>query len=91
MHASVCPHRRMRYSLESRAQIVALILAGKSPQARCRLRRLARDRYRLWRRYREASPRTSALDRRQGACAASAARGFRGWTIPEWSRQLDPR
>lgn len=33
MRESACPPRRMRYSLESRARIVSLIIAGESPQA----------------------------------------------------------
>src|SRR5436189_64904 len=33
MPESVCPPRRMRFSFESRCRIVALIVAGESPQA----------------------------------------------------------
>lgn len=53
MRESVCPPRRMRYSLESRCRIVQLILAGSSPQeaaAACGASRATG--YRLWRRYR---------------------------------------
>ena len=54
MHESVCPPRRMRYSLESRARIVSLILDGKSPQAAAAACGASRATgYRLWRRYRE--------------------------------------
>ena len=54
MHEAVCPPRRMRYSLESRARIVSLILAGESPQAAAAACGASRATgYRLWRRYRE--------------------------------------
>jgi len=54
MHDSVCPPRRMRYSLESRARIVSLILQGMSPQAAAAACGASRATgYRLWRRYRE--------------------------------------
>ena len=54
MHESVCPPRRMRYSLESRARIVSLILDGKSPQAAAAACGASRATgYRLSRRYRE--------------------------------------
>jgi transposase len=54
MPSSVCPPRRMRYSLESRARIVALVLAGASPQAAAAACGASRATgYRLWRRYRE--------------------------------------
>jgi transposase InsO family protein len=45
---------RMRYSLESRCRIVALILAGESPQAAAAASGASRATgYRLWRRYQE--------------------------------------
>jgi transposase InsO family protein len=54
MRESVCPPKRMRYSLESRCRIVALILAGESPQAAAAACGASRATgYRLWRRYRE--------------------------------------
>lgn len=54
MHEAVCPPRRMRYSLESRARIVSLILAGESPQAAAAACGASRATgYRLWRRYSE--------------------------------------
>ena len=54
MRESVCPPRRMRYSLESRCRIVALIVAGQSPQAAAAACGASRATgYRLWRRYRE--------------------------------------
>jgi transposase InsO family protein len=54
MRESVCPPRRMRYSLESRCRIVALIVAGASPQAAAAACGASRATgYRLWRRYRE--------------------------------------
>ena len=54
MPESVCPPRRMRYSLESRARIVSLVLAGKSPQAAAAACGASRATgYRLWRRYQE--------------------------------------
>jgi transposase InsO family protein len=54
MSESVCPPRRMRYSLESRARIVTLILAGQSPQAAAAACGASRATgYRLWARYRE--------------------------------------
>lgn len=54
MHELVCPPRRMRYSLESRARIVSLILEGKSPEAAAAACGASRATgYRLWRRYRE--------------------------------------
>src|SRR5262245_1233928 len=56
MRESVCPPRRMRYSLESRCRIVRLILAGESPQAAAAACGASRATgYRLWRRYREGS------------------------------------
>jgi transposase InsO family protein len=52
MRESVCPPRRMRYSLESRCRIVQLILAGQSPQAAAAACGASRATgYRLWRRY----------------------------------------
>jgi transposase InsO family protein len=54
MRESVCPPRRMRYSLESRCRIVALIVDGASPPpaaAACGASRATG--YRLWRRYQE--------------------------------------
>src|SRR5438067_1085027 len=54
MPEAVCPPRRMRYSLESRCRIVALILAGRSPQAAAAACGASRATgYRLWRRYLE--------------------------------------
>jgi transposase InsO family protein len=54
MRESVCPPRRMRYSLESRCRIVQLILGGESPQAAAAACGASRATgYRLWRRYRE--------------------------------------
>jgi transposase InsO family protein len=54
MRESVCPPRRMRYSLESRCRIVALMLAGASPQAAAAACGASRATgYRLWRRYQE--------------------------------------
>ena len=52
MRDAVCPPQRMRFSFESRCRIVALILAGESPQvaaAACGASRATG--YRLWRRY----------------------------------------
>ena len=52
MHDRVCPPRRMRFSLESRCRIVALIVAGESPQAAAAACGASRATgYRLWRRY----------------------------------------
>ena len=54
MLESVCPPRRMRYSLESRCRIVRLILAGESPQeaaAACGASRATG--YRLWSRFQQ--------------------------------------
>lgn len=54
MRESVCPPRRMRYSLESRCRIVQLVLAGESPQAAAAACGASRATgYRLWRRYQE--------------------------------------
>lgn len=54
MRESVCPPRRMRYSLESRCRIVALIVAGASPPEAAAVCGASRATgYRLWRRYRE--------------------------------------
>jgi transposase InsO family protein len=54
MHDRVCPPRRMRFSFESRCRIVALILAGESPQAAAAACGASRATgYRLWRRYQE--------------------------------------
>jgi transposase InsO family protein len=54
MRESVCPPRRMRYSLESRCRMVRLILAGESPQAAAAACGASRATgYRLWRRYLE--------------------------------------
>ena len=54
MRESVCPPLRMRYSLESRCRIVALIVAGASPQAAAAACGASRATgYRLWRRYQE--------------------------------------
>ena len=54
MRESVCPPLRMRYSLESRCRIVALIVAGESPQAAAAACGASRATgYRLWRRYQE--------------------------------------
>jgi transposase InsO family protein len=52
MRESVCPPRRMRYSLESRCRIVRLILDGASPQAAAAACGASRATgYRLWGRY----------------------------------------
>lgn len=54
MREAVCPPRRMRYSLESRARIVSLIVEGMSPQAAAAACGASRATgYRLWARYRE--------------------------------------
>jgi transposase len=54
MRESVCPPRRMRYSLESRCRIVGLIVAGESPRAAAAACGASRATgYRLWRRYLE--------------------------------------
>ena len=54
MRESVCPPRRMRYSLESRCRIVGLIVAGASPPEAAAVCGASRATgYRLWRRYRE--------------------------------------
>jgi transposase InsO family protein len=54
MRESVCPPLRMRYSLESRCRIVALIVAGQSPQAAAAACGASRATgYRLWRRFQE--------------------------------------
>ena len=54
MCESVCPPRRMRYSLESRCRIVGLILSGDSPRAAAAACGASRATgYRLWRRYQE--------------------------------------
>jgi transposase len=54
MRESVCPPRRMRYSLESRCRIVQLVLLGESPQAAAAACGASRATgYRLWRRYQE--------------------------------------
>ena len=54
MRESVCPPRRMRYSLESRCRIVSLIVDGSSPQAAAAACGASRATgYRLWRRYQE--------------------------------------
>ena len=48
------PPRRMRFSFESRCRLVALVLAGESPQAAAAACGASRATgYRLWRRYRE--------------------------------------
>ena len=52
MHDRVCPPRRMRFSVESRCRIVALIVSGESPQAAAAACGASRATgYRLWRRY----------------------------------------
>ena len=52
MHDRVCPPRRMRFSFESRCRIVAMIVAGNSPQAAAAACGASRATgYRLWRRY----------------------------------------
>ena len=54
MHEPVCPPRRMRYSFESRARIVSLIIAGHSAQAAAAACGASRATgYRLWARYRQ--------------------------------------
>ena len=54
MRESVCPPRRMRYSLESRCRIVQLIVAGASPQAAAAACGASgATGYRLWRRFQE--------------------------------------
>ena len=61
MRESVCPPRRMRYSLESRCRIVQLILDGSSPEAAAAASGASRATgYRLWRRYREGAGRRSS-------------------------------
>jgi len=53
MHDRVCPPRRIRFSFESRCRIVALIVAGESPQAAAAACGASRATgYRLWRRFR---------------------------------------
>jgi len=48
------PPRRMRFSFESRCRVVALVLAGQSPQAAAAACGASRATgYRLWRRYQE--------------------------------------
>jgi len=50
----VCPPRRMRFSFESRCRIVALIVAGESPQAAASACGASRATgYRLWRRFQQ--------------------------------------
>lgn len=52
MPNAVCPPQRMRYSLESRCRIVALIVAGESPQAAAAACGASRATgYRLWSRF----------------------------------------
>jgi transposase InsO family protein len=54
MHDRVCPPRRMRFSFESRCRLVALIVAGMSPQAAAAACGASRATgYRLWRRYQQ--------------------------------------
>src|SRR6266508_6705570 len=54
MPSPVCPPRRMRFSFESRCRIVALIVAGESPQAAAAACGASRATgYRLWRRFRQ--------------------------------------
>jgi len=54
MPESVCPPRRMRFSFESRCRIVALIVAGESPQAAAAACGASRATgYRLWRRFQQ--------------------------------------
>jgi transposase InsO family protein len=54
MRRSVCPPRRMRYSFESRCRLVALVLAGASPEAAAAACGASRATgYRLWRRYQQ--------------------------------------
>jgi transposase InsO family protein len=60
----VCPPGRMRYSFESRCRLVALVVAGASPQAAAAACGASRATgYRLWRRYREGGW-AALLDRR---------------------------
>jgi transposase-like protein len=52
MREGVCPPRLMRFSFESRCRIVAMIVAGNSPQAAAAACGASRATgYRLWRRY----------------------------------------
>ena len=54
MRESVCPPGRMRFSFESRCRIVALIVAGQSPQAAAAACGASRATgYRLWCRFRQ--------------------------------------
>ncbi len=54
MRESVCPPRRMRFSIESRCRIVGLILEGMSPPQAASVCGASRATgYRLWVRYRE--------------------------------------
>ena len=54
MPSQVCPPRRMRFSFESRCRMVALIVAGESPQAAAAACGASRATgYRLWCRYLE--------------------------------------
>jgi transposase InsO family protein len=54
MREGVCPVRRMRFSFESRCQIVSLIVEGMSPQAAAAACGASRATgYRLWARYRQ--------------------------------------
>src|SRR4249919_4107775 len=70
------PPRRMRFSFESRCRVVALVLAGQSPQAAAAACGASRATgYRLWRRY------------QQGGWAAL---GDRRSTPHRQPRRLDP-
>ena len=64
MPDAVCPPARMRYSFESRCRLVALVLAGESPQAAAAACGASRaTAYRLVRRFREGGW-AALLDRR---------------------------
>ena len=90
MHDRVCPPRRMRFSVESRCRIVALIVSGESPQAAAAACGASRATgYRLWRRYQAGGwqalvdrssaprrqPRGSLLRRSRRSCAGVISSG----------------
>ena len=85
MYEPVCPPRRMRYSLESRARIVSLILQGESPHAAAAACGASRATgYRLWRRYREGGwaalvDRPSTPKRQPRRLAAEAESEILAW------------
>ncbi len=85
MHDRVCPPRRMRFSVESRCRIVALIVSGESPQAAAAACGASRATgYRLWRRYRAGGwealvDRSSAPRRQPRRLAAEAEQEILRW------------